>query len=136
MKSNHYLTSPPPFPTVIVKGFSRKVEMHIKDVLVTPLPSRQQLTFQQSVLAAMHSLGSGTLEKGGAGGHPPLLPFDRRDKRGQSALFIKVPLMPANCNNQRNSYKILIVVSYAKSQLIFKIPTEDRNKMAVCRKNK
>ena len=61
--------------------------------------------------------------KGGAEGQPPLLPFDRRGKRGhrgQSALFIKVPLKLTNCTNQRDSYAIPI--------------TQGRNKMAVSRK--
>ena len=56
---------------------------------------------------------SGTPEKGGAGGLPPLLPFDRRGKRGQNAPLIKVPSKPANCNNQRDSYETLIAVLYS-----------------------
>ena len=35
-----------------------------------------------------------------------LLPFDRRGEMGQSTLFIKVPLKPAICNNQRGSYDL------------------------------
>ena len=38
------------------------------------------------------------------GGQQPQLPFDRR---GKSALFIKVPLKLDNCINQRDSFKIL-----------------------------
>ena len=52
---------------------------------------------------------AGTPEKG-AGGQLILLPFDRRGKRGQSALFIKVPLKQAICNIPRDSYAILIAV--------------------------
>ena len=47
---------------------------------------------------------AGMPEKG-AGGQLILLPFDRRGKRGQSALFIK-----AICNIPRDSYAILIAV--------------------------
>ena len=45
-------------------------------------------------------------EGGGVGGQPPLLPFDRRGKRGQIALYINVPLKLVNCDNQIDSYEI------------------------------
>ena len=68
--------------------------------------------------------------KGGAEGQPPLLPFDRRGKRGQrgqSALFIKVPLKLTNCTNQRDSYAIPIHISRYLHKVEIKWQLVERN---------